>query len=931
MGRIRCGRVLLGLGAAILVLGLVSPAFAAQKLQTTPCDGGFITTCGNETISKIPDNMLYRYRPFDGGFQLDAWESSYQLCKATSVVTPLLNTSPGFNAFIYFLGIIYCFLGVALISDIFMASIEEITGQTKMVAYHDENGEERIEEVVVWNGTVANLTLMALGSSAPEILLALLETMMSINDKPGELGAGTIVGSAAFNLFLISGVCVYAIPGYTVKKLNDLSVFAVTAFFSIFAYLWLLIVLEMSSPDVVSIPEAMMTFLGFPTLVSIAYFTDRQWFGVALCNPRSREKLKASEQLQQDLDAAATPPTEMSDLKKGDAGGGKPGHVVIDMPDDSLKGSTNGGRKSSTGSNPDTGNGKRDSVQFGSVMSSEGTGRRSSVMKSGLATKQFRQLVRKHIDNGNLVPVETAGGGRKSTKLTIFEVAKEMMIKEDTAKPRQATYYRNAIRWLGGAPRLLPDNGEKYQAAHTVLKQQLGNGKPRKLNLKAIKAIQKHMARFNHGGTSWRQQFLDAMTVSGGVDDDGNEMEPTMTDCLKHIITFAWKVGFAFVPPPCFYGGWLTFWCSLMYIGGLVMVIGDLASLLGCSMGLSSYMTAITIVALGTSLPDTFASYKAATDEPYADNAIGNVTGSNSVNVFLGLGLPWVVASMYHDGRYQYPRGDLAFSVKSFCVLAGTCLALLMINRKFQGGELGGGNREILAASLVCLWLLYIILSAASASIRDSLFYATLGLCLSAIVGFWLLSKSRGPPPQRPETDLDDILSDIEVDADDEAPLSPRPADLKERRDKIIALSTMNTDALELNTVREDNKLLNDEIRQLKAIIRDQNGKLNKLNATSAAEMQSQPLLSEPLNLVTSTATGALHDTIEDTNSHVGDVSVAKDDKESFHKVALDVRIYLQERYHTRLIPIRELHRLAREEQIPREEWKKYCRVNLMQ
>lgn len=58
-------------------------------------------------------------------------------------------------------------------------------------------------------------------------------------------------------------------------------------------------------------------------------------------------------------------------------------------------------------------------------------------------------------------------------------------------------------------------------------------------------------------------------------------------------------------------------------------------------------MTAITFVALGTSLPDLFASKKAAVQERHADVAIGNVTGSNSVNVFLGLGLSWVIASIY--------------------------------------------------------------------------------------------------------------------------------------------------------------------------------------------------------------------------------------------------------------------------------------------
>ena len=84
-----------------------------------------------------------------------------------------------------------------------------------------------------------------------------------------------------------------------------------------------------------------------------------------------------------------------------------------------------------------------------------------------------------------------------------------------------------------------------------------------------------------------------------------------------------------------------------MFIGLLTALIGDLATHMGCCMGLLPSVTAITFVALGTSLPDTFASKSAAAHEPYADASIVNVTGSNSVNVFLGLGLPWAAASMY--------------------------------------------------------------------------------------------------------------------------------------------------------------------------------------------------------------------------------------------------------------------------------------------
>ena len=51
---------------------------------------------------------------------------------------------------------------------------------------------------------------MALGSSAPEILLNVVEITTG-GFMAGALGPSTIVGSAAFNLLVILGVCVAAI------------------------------------------------------------------------------------------------------------------------------------------------------------------------------------------------------------------------------------------------------------------------------------------------------------------------------------------------------------------------------------------------------------------------------------------------------------------------------------------------------------------------------------------------------------------------------------------------------------------------------------------------------------------------------------------------------------------------------------------------
>merc|ERR1719281_650454 len=94
-----------------------------------------------------------------------------------------------------------------------MAAIEKITA-SKIYIYTRVPGTAPVQfqrhEVEVWNATIANLTLMALGSSAPEILLSVLEVIQN-QFYTGELGPSTIVGSAAFNLMCISAVCVTAI------------------------------------------------------------------------------------------------------------------------------------------------------------------------------------------------------------------------------------------------------------------------------------------------------------------------------------------------------------------------------------------------------------------------------------------------------------------------------------------------------------------------------------------------------------------------------------------------------------------------------------------------------------------------------------------------------------------------------------------------
>ena len=89
---------------------------------------------------------------------------------------------------------------------------------------------------------------------------------------------------------------------------------------------------------------------------------------------------------------------------------------------------------------------------------------------------------------------------------------------------------------------------------------------------------------------------------------DGKEEELTAITLLLHYLTISWKVVFAFIPPSEMRGGWPAFAVSLAFIAIMTVVVGDLAGLFGCVCGLDPGITAITFVALGTSMPDLFAS-----------------------------------------------------------------------------------------------------------------------------------------------------------------------------------------------------------------------------------------------------------------------------------------------------------------------------------
>ncbi|XP_035260990.1 sodium/calcium exchanger 1-like isoform X2 [Anguilla anguilla] len=912
-------------------------------------------------------------------------EGSYE-CKVGVILPVWKPQDPSFGdkvarATVYFVALFYMFLGVSIVADRFMASIEVITSQEKEITIKKPNGETTTTTVRIWNETVSNLTLMALGSSAPEILLSVVE-VCGHQFHAGDLGPNTIVGSAAFNMFVIIGLCVYVVPDGEHRKVKHLRVFFVTATWSIFAYTWLYLILAVITPGVVQVWEGLLTLFFFPLCVVFAWVADRRLLFYKYVYKRYRTGKQRGMIIEMEGDRPLPPKVDIEmdgKMLNSHAVDFLDGTLELedkDLDEDEARREMAKILKELKQKHPDKEVEQLIELANYQVLSQQQKSRafyrcqatrlmtgagnilkkhaadqarkavsmhevRTEVAENDPVSKVFFEpgsyqclencgtvavnVVRRGGDLTNTVSVEfrtedgtaNAGSDYEFTEgMVIFkpgETQKEIrvgiidddifeedenflihlsnvkVISHGAGEENSEANHVESLACLGlpstatvtifdddhagiftfeetvthvsesigimevkvlrtsGARGVVvvpyktvegtaKGGGEDFEDTHGVLEFQndeilktisirildreeydkhscfyvelreplwkrpwtavllhecggfvqtgkhlYGRDVYRKVLEKDIpipstvvriaeeeeeplsgrneeerriaemgrpmlgehaklevvieesyefkntvdKLIKKTNLALLVGTNSWRDQFIEAITVSAGEDDDdddcGEEKLPSCFDYVMHFLTVFWKVLFAFVPPTDYWNGWACFVVSISMIGLLTAFIGDLASHFGCTIGLKDSVTAVVFVALGTSVPDTFASKVAAIQDQYADASIGNVTGSNAVNVFLGIGVAWSIAAIYHQyhGRqFRVDPGTLAFSVTLFTIFAFICVGVLMYRRRPEiGGELGGPRTpKILTTALfVSLWLMYILFSSLEA------------------------------------------------------------------------------------------------------------------------------------------------------------------------------------------------------------------------
>ncbi len=114
----------------------------------------------------------------------------------------------------------------------------------------------------------------------------------------------------------------------------------------------------------------------------------------------------------------------------------------------------------------------------------------------------------------------------------------------------------------------------------------------------------------------------------------------------------------------------------IMTIVGLVVIIFgsnfavDGATGLATLLGISDRIIGLTIVALGTSLPELFTSVSAAMKKN-CDIAIGNIIGSNIFNILMVVGLSAIITPVPFAEAF---RIDMIFAIIAVVILFAACL-----------------------------------------------------------------------------------------------------------------------------------------------------------------------------------------------------------------------------------------------------------------
>ena len=517
----------------------------------------------------------------------------------------------------YLVGIVYLFLGLAIVcDDFFVGSLEVISDKLHL------------------SEDVAGATFMAAGSSAPELFSSLMSLLST--QTCNEMGIGTIVGSAVFNVLMIIGIT--AMMAGREVLLDWRPIVRDAGFYS----LAIASVMGIVADGVVHWWEGLIATCCY--FVYIWFMTQNAYLLERLGGLFKR--------------SAAVEPDASADAGGLEKSGSHKGFLT-----DSAK----------DGKDSEDPGAQGDMVE---IKLKEGKRRRRSVSfdikesTSVQVTKQELQAAQlKHGDEAASVLFKQKSRRASTTASLSVGRVRAMAIDSGMSAFSRTESKVEAVIMSGGIIGMDPvtDLGGGLADAESI-------GKGLEAHLAAAGGDSPSLARSESNGThpsgavdDSRSDVSAATGASAASEGDEDEASPfqmprRLADLPYWLISLPWNLLMALTIPKCetermesFYI--LTFLMSLAWITGITYFMVEWSARLGCVLEIPHVVMGQVVLAAGSSVPDALSSVAVA-KQGMGDMAIANAIGSNIFDIWLGLGIPWTVVLPFREGGKQLVSTD---------------------------------------------------------------------------------------------------------------------------------------------------------------------------------------------------------------------------------------------------------------------------------
>uniref|UniRef100_UPI0037E7D988 sodium/potassium/calcium exchanger 1-like n=1 Tax=Semicossyphus pulcher TaxID=241346 RepID=UPI0037E7D988 len=547
---------------------------------------------------------------------------------------------------LHLVGMIYMFVALAIVCDeFFVPALEVITNKLEI------------------SDDVAGATFMAAGGSAPELFTSLIGVFISRSN----VGIGTIVGSAVFNILFVIGMC--AIFSREMLHLTWWPLFRDVTFYILDLIMLIVFFLD----NTILWWESMLLLSGYISYVSFMKFNAQIERAVKtqINKHMSIVKVWTAEEPEKESEAPSAPPPAAP--APPPAAAPKAG----DKPKEDAEPTSITPQHNRPPSDP-----QEDKARLRVRPVLQRGGSTASLHNTSLRSTIFQLMIHTLDPLGEesaLRGAQKTPGPRKARRETSFngDVRGEGSVQrkaKNKVKPLNVPV-SGKLQSKSHHPHSEGDdpkpNSEQDGAAGGAAVQPSTSQPQRTEERRDKKTEQPEESKGSEGSAEEDSGGEESSDTSDDDDDDGNKEEDEKEEEEENEpLTLEWpetrrkQATYLFLLPIVF-PLWLTlpdvrnltsrrffvmtFIGSILWIGVFSYLMVWWAHQVGETVGISEEIMGLTILAAGTSIPDLITSVIVAR-KGLGDMAVSSSVGSNIFDITVGLPVPWLIYTLLHNG-----------------------------------------------------------------------------------------------------------------------------------------------------------------------------------------------------------------------------------------------------------------------------------------